>query len=274
MDPAVTTTAASGPPRPQSLLFVHGAWHGGWCWEDHFIPWFTARGYECHALDLRGHGSSGNDRPLWRTRIKHYVRDLETVVEGLDRPPVIIGHSMGGLVTQRFAEGREEIPGVALLAPVPLGGVWRATIKVLRRHPLRFLRANLTWRLWPIVATPTLGREMFLAEDAAADATDRLHDRLQDESYLAYLDMLLFVRSRPPLVPAPALVVAGSADTLFSVEEMQRAAAAYGAEAVVVDGAAHDLMLDERWEQSAQAVVDWIDGLGGPESPMPRPEAG
>jgi len=261
VDPAVITTPPSGEARPHPLLFVHGAWHGAWCWEDEFIPWFSEHGYRCHALDLRGHGSSDNDRSLRRTRVKHYVEDLRTVVDGMDRPPVIIGHSMGGLVTQRFAEGRDEIPGIALLAPVPIGGVWRATLKVLRRHPLRFLRANLTWRLWPIVATPDLGREMFLTADAPTAEVERFHDRLQDESYLAYLDMLMFTRSRPPLVPAPALVVAGGADALFSVKEMRKAASAYGTEAVVVEGAAHDLMLGSRWEVAAQAVSGWIEGL-------------
>lgn len=39
------------------LLFIHGAWHGAWCWEK-FLSYFAEHGYESHALSLRGHGNS------------------------------------------------------------------------------------------------------------------------------------------------------------------------------------------------------------------------
>lgn len=244
--------------RPHPLVFVHGAWHGAWCWEDHLLPWFVDRGYECHALDLRGHGSSPNDRSLRRTRIKHYVADLTEVVDRFDRPPVLVGHSMGGLVVQRFLEGRD-LPGAILLAPVPIGGVWRATARVLRRHPIKFAKANLTWRLWPIVETPALARERFFTPDMPDAEVARHFDRLQDEAYAAYLDMLFSVRPRPPLVGAPVQIIAAERDAMFSVRELSRTARAYGTEAVVIPGAAHDLMLGPRWEQVAGVMAEWLE---------------
>ncbi|MCA9946237.1 MAG: alpha/beta fold hydrolase, partial [Anaerolineales bacterium] len=48
------------------LLFIHGAWHGAWCWEEHFLPYFAERGYAVYAPSLRGHGqSSGQERLRW-----------------------------------------------------------------------------------------------------------------------------------------------------------------------------------------------------------------
>ncbi len=57
---------------------------------------------------------------------------------------------MGGLAVQRYQEDHE-IPGAVLLAPVSIGGAWRATLRTLRRHPIKFLKANLIWDLKPLI---------------------------------------------------------------------------------------------------------------------------
>jgi len=253
MQPNVVTVGSDTGARRHPLLFVHGAWHGAWCWES-FMEWFAARGWDSHALDLRGHGTSDNDRSLRRTRIKHYVDDLANVVDSLETPPIIIAHSMGGLVTQRFLEDHE-LPGAVLLAPVPISGALRATLRTLRRHPIKFLKANLMWDLRPLIEKREVAADLLLSDDATADQVDWMWNRLQAESYLAYLDMLFFVRSRPQLVHSPMAVIAGSADRIFGVGEHRKTAKAYGVELEVIEGAAHDLMLGPRWEQAAEAIA-------------------
>src|SRR5476649_2140141 len=53
------TTSRNAPP----LLFVHGAWHGAWCWDEHFLGYFSKRGFSAHAVSLLGHGESeGKER--------------------------------------------------------------------------------------------------------------------------------------------------------------------------------------------------------------------
>ena len=47
--------------HPVPLLFVHGAWHAAWCWEENFLGFFADRGYRALALSFRGHGGSPND---------------------------------------------------------------------------------------------------------------------------------------------------------------------------------------------------------------------
>lgn len=251
---------AESGERRHPLLFVHGAWHGAWCWHDNFIPWFSARGWECHALDLRHHGGRGGPKSLRRTRIRHYVEDLTAAVADLPRPPVIVAHSMGALVAQRYLEGRS-LPGAVLLGPVPLGGVWRATGRTVRRHPLKFLEATLRLDLRPIVDSPRMVRSLLVDADTDDAIVDSIVQRTQSESYLAFLDMLLVTRPRPPLVPTPVAIVIGDRDRLFSVTEATRLARAYGVEPMVIPGAAHDLMLGLRWERSAEAVLQAIEGF-------------
>lgn len=247
--------------KPTPLVFVHGAWHGLWCWDEHFLPFFADAGYASHAFDLRGHGKSENDRPLRFTRTDHFLDDLRTVVGGLDAEPVLIGHSMGGLLVQRYLEERQ-LPGAILLAPDPVGGVIGATARVARRHPVAFARANLSLRLWPVVATPELARSAFFADDLPEADSDRYWSLLQDESYLAYIDMLLLRRPHPGRVTTPVLVIGGAADRLFSNREMERTARAYGGRAVIVPDAAHDLMLDPRWRRIAEAMLSWLEARG------------
>ena len=71
-------TLASATP----ILFVHGAWHAAWCWDEYFLPYFAQHGYASYALSLRGHGSSqGKERLRW-WRIADYVADVAQVVVG------------------------------------------------------------------------------------------------------------------------------------------------------------------------------------------------
>jgi pimeloyl-ACP methyl ester carboxylesterase len=252
----VITRRPETEPQPTPLLFVHGAWHGAWCWDEHFLPFFAAHGYESHAIDLRGHGASGNRRSLRFTGIADYVADVGRVVDTLDTHPVLVGHSMGGLVVQRYLE-KSSAPAAVLVAPDPVGGVWRATLRVARRHPVAFVKANATMRLWPIVAEPKRARDMFFAPDMSETDADRYWSRLQDESYRAYLEML-FRPPRPRRVDTPVLVVGAEYDRLFGPGEMRRTADAYGATVVMIPGAGHDLMLDPRWEQVARSILDWL----------------
>jgi pimeloyl-ACP methyl ester carboxylesterase len=254
----IITRSAGSVSKPVPLVFIHGAWHGLWCWDQHFLPFFADAGYTAIAFDLRGHGKSESRRPLRFTRTDHYVEDLSRVIGDLETPPVLVGHSMGGLIVQRYLENHD-VPGAILLAPIPVGGVAGATARVALRHPLALTRANLLLRLWPIVSTPKLARDAFFPDDMSEADSDRYWSQLQDESYLAFLDMLALRRPRPKRVDAPVLVIGGGADRLFSRREMERTAKAYGGRAVMIPDAAHDLMLDGRWRQVAEAMLAWLD---------------
>src|ERR1700754_3534580 len=94
----------SGKPP---LLFVHGAWHGAWCWDENFLDYFADNGYRSLAMNLRGHGKSPAPKPAQRRSIANYVDDVESVAQSLPQPPVVIGHSLGGFVVQKYLEIHE-----------------------------------------------------------------------------------------------------------------------------------------------------------------------
>ena len=117
----VISRLRSGLRHAPPILFVHGAWHGAWCWDEFFLSYFAAHGFEVHTLSLRGHGASEGRTQLHRSRIRHYVEDVAAVVAGFSSAPILVGHSMGGFVVQKFLETQSS-PAAFLLASIPPAG--------------------------------------------------------------------------------------------------------------------------------------------------------
>lgn len=84
------------------LLFVHGSCGAAWNWDENFLPYFAEKGFNAHAVSLRGHGKSEIPENFNRTSIADYVSDVLQAVETLPKTPVLIGHSLGGLIVQKF----------------------------------------------------------------------------------------------------------------------------------------------------------------------------
>lgn len=249
-----TPERANGLPP---LLFVHGAWHGGWCWEAHFLDYFAAQGFEVAALSLRGHGGSAAVRAMRWNRIADYVVDVAQVAGTMATPPVVIGHSMGGLVVQKYLESQPS-PAAALLASVPPQGVWRTALRLCARHPWLFLKTSLTLSLWPLVSTPALAHESFFHPQLDPALVQRYHQRMTDESFMGFLDMLFLNLPRPSRVRTPVAVLGAADDQVFSVQQVADTARAYGSQPVIFEGMAHDMMLEAGWQPVADHLIHWL----------------
>src|SRR5580704_11596911 len=177
-------------PRPAPpILFVHGAWHGAWCWDEFFLDHFAARGYAAHALSFRAHGESEGRGGLHRCRIRHYVEDVAAVAAALPSRPILVGHSMGGFVVQKFLE-TQPAPAAFLLASIPPNGARSMYARLARNQPLDMLRANATFSLLPFISDPDRARRLLFSAAMSRDDVVRYHRQLQDESMLGALDCL------------------------------------------------------------------------------------
>jgi len=251
----VVVTEPTSDKRTTPIVFVHGAWHGAWCWTENFTEHFADHGYGSYAIDLRGHGASeGSVR--W-ARISHYVHDLRRLVLELDTEPVIIGHSMGGLVVQQYLSRYRAAAGV-LMAPVPAAGAIGATMRVILDHPGAFLRANTTLSLGPFVDDEDRAISLLFGPHMGAVDANRYAALLQDESYPAYLEMIVDL-PRTSRIRDPILVLGAESDAIFSPAEIKATARAYNTEAVIFGGMGHDMMLEPGWEGPARAIIDWLD---------------
>jgi pimeloyl-ACP methyl ester carboxylesterase len=83
------------------FVLVHGAWHGGWCWE-RIVPLLGAAGHEVLAPDLPGLGADRT--PFAADVLAQWADFVAGLVRGAAEPAVLVGHSRGGLVISEAAE--------------------------------------------------------------------------------------------------------------------------------------------------------------------------
>lgn len=253
----VVSRHPESPTTQTPLLFVHGAWHGAWCWSEHFLDYFVTRGYSVYALSLRGHGASdGRERLRW-WRVADYVADIRQVVAGLPQPPVIIGHSMGGFVVQKYLE-TDPARAAVLLASVAPHGILVRFLRFVLRHPLAGLKVVLGLSPYQVVGTPALAREMLFSPDLSPATAEIYFRQLQKESFLAFVDMMLLNLGRPERVTTPVCVLGGSADQTILTPDVEATARAFRTTARLLPDISHDAMLDPRWQTAADAISAWL----------------
>jgi pimeloyl-ACP methyl ester carboxylesterase len=253
----VISHCPKGKAKPNPVVFVHGAWHGAWCWEN-FQPYFAERGYESHALSLRGHGNSeGRDNIRWDSPARDYVADVAQVVQGLMAPPVLVGHSLGGYVVERYLEIHAAPAGV-LLAPIPVSGIYQFAVRLLFRCPWQFVKTHLFLDPWYVMSTPELAQASFFSPDMPSETVHRHFKRLGHESFRMELELFSLLLRRPKPIATPLLLLAGEKDRAFSVAEQKATARAYNIQAEVFPNMAHDMMLESGWQAVANRIMEWL----------------
>ena len=86
------------------ILFIHGNFHGSWMWR-YFLDYFSCKGVSCYAINLRGHWLSSGHADLGNAVVEDYVQDVHECLAAIGGEVILIGHSMGGVVSQKAAEG-------------------------------------------------------------------------------------------------------------------------------------------------------------------------
>jgi len=257
----VITKGPSGSPRPTPLVFIHGGWHGAWCWE-HFQSYLAEQGYQSHALSLRGHGASSGRERLRCSSAADFLSDLDQVVRQLPDPPVLIGHSLGGYLIQKYLESRTAAAAV-LLASVPPRGLFMVLHRLTLRRPWQALKMHATREPFVFIETPKRVREVLFSANIAPEMFDRYLARLQPESYRVGWDASVFRIPRPRKVHrGPMLVMGAEKDALITTDEVRATAAAYGTRAEIVPGMAHDMMLESGWQNVAARIAEWLREKG------------
>lgn len=251
-----------GPSKPAPLLFVHGAFAGAWCWDEHFLPFFAEAGYASYAVSLSGHGGSRGRERLDHLAIADYVADLAEVVERLPVPPVLIGHSMGGFVVQKYLE-KHEAAGAVLMCSVPPQGLAASAFGMLFNQPNLFADLNrlMTGQQ---VALDSLRAALF-AQPVSVDDLTRYYRMAQPESHRAIWDMMLFnlphtmrVLEHLPDGRASLLVLGAEHDMIIPASLVEMTARSYGTDATLYPGMGHGLMLEADWRHPAQDIIDWL----------------
>jgi pimeloyl-ACP methyl ester carboxylesterase len=247
--------------HPVPLLFIHGALHAAWCWDDNFLDFFAANGYRAMALSLRGHGTSPSSKPLNKCTIADYVDDVRSVTATLPATPVLIGHSMGGFIVQKHLE-TGQAPAAVLMSSAPPRS-WSLTSTLLaRKHPGLAVKVNMTRKSLSRYPTPAHAREVLFCTQTPEPIVEQCFARLQEESYRAIVyDMGLVNLVRPRRVTTPMLVLEG-ADASWGRRPATENARAYHTEAEFFPDMGHDMMLEPGWQAVAERIDGWLTSRG------------
>ena len=252
-----------GKPKGPPLLFVHGAFTNAGIWDAHFLPYFAERGYVAHALSLRGHGGSEGHGLLPWSSLADYVADLVDTVRGLGVKPVLIGHSLGGMVVQRYLR-TGKAPGAVLMASAPPYGMWDSTLGMAFRDPLLVHQLTMLMTFGPGVVDIGAVRRAMVSERMPDEELHRYESLFQSESQRVMVDMIAFDPfSWLPAPSLPVLVLGAENDAFLSPGQITATARAFGTKAVIFPHMAHGMMIEPDWHTVADTIADWVDTLKG-----------
>ncbi|PTQ89496.1 alpha/beta hydrolase [Agitococcus lubricus] len=249
----------------ETIFMIHGMWGSAWYWQN-YQRYLEAKGYHCIATTLRYHDVDPTQAPhpeLGSLSLDDYLNDLEQEILALGVKPIIMGHSMGGLLAQLLAS-RGLAKAVVLITPASPAGIVALTPSVIKS----FWSILTTWRFWQ--------KPMRLSFDEAVYAM--LHLLPASQQQQVYANMVyesgraafeigywLFDMQRATRVPTnkvtcPILLIAAQEDRITPVSVQRKIADKYKELVTYREfpNHAHWIVQEEGWEHVVGYIEDWL----------------
>jgi pimeloyl-ACP methyl ester carboxylesterase len=242
--------------RKPPLLLIHGALTGSWLWTE-FAAYLAERGWEAHAMNLRGHFTS-DMADLAEVSMGDYADDVGVAVRQLGRPPVLIGWGIGALAALMYAE-RHPVLGLVLLAPSPPAD---ALPRRPDDHELRSVPATYDAAWWGWTGTPEELRERMPDMDDLDLAKMReLLEGARESGRTRRERMRGVPIETAGLRETPALVIGAGRDDVIHPSEARRTADLLGASYEYFPSASHFglVMGEHTWPEVAASVHGWLE---------------
>jgi non-heme chloroperoxidase len=248
-----------------TVVLIHGTNAGPWTMSN-FFGYFEELGYRCLSPAYRYHDKSPSDETaalLVGISIADYVDDIATAVATLDRPPILIGHSLGGIVAQKLA-ARGLARAIVLLNGSVNWGVLPTT-NAERALGKMFISAGPFWEGAALPDFETMARFGLNMLDPSEQ--HRVFDRLGPESGRVMFELFFWMfdenqttRIEYDKVTCPVLMVSGSEDLAIPPSTSRLIAECHGSRATFyeAEGFGHYLTLETRWKAIAEVCAQWM----------------
>ncbi|MEW6665732.1 MAG: alpha/beta hydrolase [Thermodesulfobacteriota bacterium] len=249
----------------KTIVMIHGMWGGGWYW-DKFQGYFENKGYRCIAPYLRHHDIQPDDPPpagLGETSLLDYAGDLESEIKTLGEKPIIMGHSMGGLLAQILAS-RGLAQAAVLITPASPAGIFAITGSVLKS----FSEVLFRWGFWKNPHKLSYEKAVFAMMEKLPEEERRyIYHRGVWESGRAATEIGFWAAGvkgaevAAASVTCPVLVIAGAEDRITPAKVVKRVAQRYAPSYTYVEigGHAHWIIREPGWEKVAACIHRWLE---------------
>ena len=256
---------------PDTIVLIHGFWVTPRSWED-WIERYEARGYRVIApaypgFEVEVEALNADPTPIERLTVDAVVERLEEVVGELESPPILMGHSAGGVFTQLLLDRGYGAAGVAInSAPtegvkvVPLAQI-KSTFPVLRNPANRHKAVGFTFEQWQYAFTNTF------PEDEARRLYERYHIPASGNVFWGSVLANIHPGKDATYVNyanddrAPLLFISGGEDHLMPPKVQRSNAKHYTSNTVTelkeFEGRAHLMPSQDGWEEVADYALTW-----------------
>lgn len=259
---------------PQDIVLIHGTWGNGPEWQP-FGEAIEERGFRVHAPTLRHHGDPidvgiwSNAQRIAKLGLQDYVADLKALVDTLETPPIIVGHSLGGLLAQLLGN-RVNHRGLVLMGTAPAWGMRNIDVKpamLWSRYMPQWLGGT------PMYPVKKKIWDEYICNATPRNISDPFYDVLCAESGTAYRQMVLWyldpkrrAKVEYDTSETPVLVLVGEHDRCTVPRLSRVTARKYGRRSTYVEipGADHMITMGWAMQLSLKAIDGWLtrNGLG------------
>lgn len=236
---------AKRPP----LLLIHGAYTGSWMWSK-YVPHFINQGWKCYVMNMRSHYKS---RLLDMTTItfEDYLEDIKEIIAECEAPPILIGFSMGGILSQKLAE-TAEIAGLVLIDSV-------ISREVFERAPYDNIE-----QATPGLILPAPAREELTSIDESAEDIEFQRKYLTMESSKAFHAFVFSNEAKGISIDSHAIFCPGLVIKAVSCDDDERRGKATAehlcAEYKGLWNTTHTgVLVGQRYKEGVDTILNWLN---------------
>jgi pimeloyl-ACP methyl ester carboxylesterase len=249
----------------ETIVMIHGMWGTGSYWEN-FKGFFEGKGYRCVVPTLRFHDMDPNAVPdprLGTTSLLDYAADLEKLIRELHVAPILMGHSMGGLLAQILGS-RGLAKALVLLTPASPRGIIALKASVIKS----FWSGLTTWGFWRKPFRQTFDEAVYsMLNQMPSESWKSIYDQFVYESGRAAFEIGFWLfdskgaaRVDESKVTCPVLIIAGEKDRIVPVSITRKIAEKYRRVSTYKEFPDHShwVIGEPGWQEIAEYIKEWL----------------
>lgn len=250
----------------KTIYMIHGMWGGPWYWNN-FKTFFSEKGYQVITPTLRHHDIEPHEEPdpaLGTTSLLDYAADLEADIKKLPKKPILMGHSMGGLLAMILAS-RNLASTVVAITPASPAGINAITPSVIKS----FLSIMTKWAFWKKPMRQTFHEAAYsILNILPPEEQKEAYDKFVFESGRAAFEIGYWFLDRQRAsgidessIAVPLLIIGGKEDRITPVSVTRRFAKRFSGQATYreLENHAHWAMAEPGWQQIAGDTAAWLE---------------